>query len=99
MQPPTAHAHAGTRATTSLLLTFSVVAFAVTALVIANTFGVRVAQRATTTVVAMDADGVAALGWESAAVGVLTLGSAWLASVLPDVRAARVPPAAALAEE
>lgn len=34
-----------------------------------------------------------------AAVGALTLGSAWLASVLPGVRAARVPPAAALAEE
>lgn len=35
----------GTRATTSLLLSFSVIAFAVTALVIANTFGILVAQR------------------------------------------------------
>ncbi len=35
----------GTRATTTLLLTFSVIAFAVTALVIANTFGILVAQR------------------------------------------------------
>lgn len=35
----------GTRATTTLLLIFSVIAFTVTALVIANTFGILVAQR------------------------------------------------------
>lgn len=37
--------------------------------------------------------------WQVAAVGAVTLGSAWLASVLPGVRAARVAPAAALAED